>query len=163
MKSSQLQLRISAPDKRSLKRASNLLGQTISEFVLNRALRGLSKESRFDELISSLETEQDISFTLAAINDQLTQMSSGELRQLTERPRSLGKTLFAQSYVAAMLEQACHSKHCKIPDWIAQVPAMPAPWFATSIKSLRMHLLLCSPVPFRRRNLFVDTSLGGRA
>ena len=35
-------------------------------------------------------------------------------------------------------------------------------WFASELKSLRLHLLTKSPAPFRRRNLFVDSTLGDR-
>jgi hypothetical protein len=34
--------------------------------------------------------------------------------------------------------------------------------FCSSLQSLRMHLLTHSPPPFRRRNIFIDSSLGQR-
>jgi hypothetical protein len=36
------------------------------------------------------------------------------------------------------------------------------PYFATSLKSLREHLLVAAPIPFKRRNIFVDASVGAR-
>jgi len=36
------------------------------------------------------------------------------------------------------------------------------PWFATTLQSLRLHLLRVAPAAFRRRNLFVDAGAGGR-
>jgi hypothetical protein len=42
------------------------------------------------------------------------------------------------------------------------VKPLERPWFASSLKSLRLHLLTASPPPFRRRNLFVDSTIGDR-
>jgi hypothetical protein len=36
------------------------------------------------------------------------------------------------------------------------------PVFASSLQSLRLHLLVLSPAPFRRRNIFIDSTLGAR-
>jgi hypothetical protein len=36
------------------------------------------------------------------------------------------------------------------------------PFFATRLKSLRPHLLRTTPVAFRRRNIFADSTIGAR-
>ena len=69
---------------------------------------------------------------------------------------------FEANYLAAMIEYAAMSKRAVPPDWTRTVPALERPWFASSLKSLRLHLLTNSPPPFRRRNLFVDSSVGQR-
>jgi hypothetical protein len=42
------------------------------------------------------------------------------------------------------------------------VPPLDEPHFATPLRGLRLHLLRASPVAFKRRNIFVDSSVGDR-
>ncbi len=69
---------------------------------------------------------------------------------------------FEANYLAAMIEYAAMLKGVVPPDWTRMVPPLERPWFASALKSLRLHLLTNSPPPFRRRNLFVDSSIGQR-
>jgi hypothetical protein len=69
---------------------------------------------------------------------------------------------FEAAYVAAMVEHAASRKRVPSPAWTADSAALQRPWFATQLRSLRLHLLTHSPLPFRRRNLFIDSSLGDR-
>ena len=55
-----------------------------------------------------------------------------------------------------------HLKGVAPPAWTGRVDPLEAPWFATSLKTVRLHLLRSAPVAFRRRNLFVDSSVGAR-
>ena len=64
------------------------------------------------------------------------------------------------AYLAAMVEHAAVIKGVDPPRWTAAVEALDALWFASSLKSLRLYLLTHSPPPFRRRNLFIDSSVG---
>jgi hypothetical protein len=48
------------------------------------------------------------------------------------------------------------------PTWAGSVEPLDRPHFATPLRSLRLHLLRASPVPFKRRNIFVDSSVGAR-
>jgi hypothetical protein len=45
---------------------------------------------------------------------------------------------------------------------VREVPPLEEPHFATTLEGLRLHLLQVSPVPFKRRNIFIDSSLGDR-
>jgi hypothetical protein len=70
---------------------------------------------------------------------------------------------YLANYVAAMVEQAIHRKGgVRPPRWTSTVPPLSQPVFAAPWMSLRAHLLLESPVPFRRRNIFIDSSIGDR-
>jgi hypothetical protein len=48
------------------------------------------------------------------------------------------------------------------PRWTPAIPGLSKPVFGTSLVGLRLHLLLRSPPAFRRRNIFIDASLGDR-
>ena len=61
-----------------------------------------------------------------------------------------------------MVEQAASHKGLAPPPWIVRVPPLDEPYFGTDLKSLRLYLLTHSPPPFRRRNIFIDATLGDR-
>ena len=69
---------------------------------------------------------------------------------------------FHANYVAAMVEYACAARGVDAPQWTREIAPVTHPVFATGLASLRLHLLSHSPPPFRRRNLFVDTAVGGQ-
>jgi len=48
----------------------------------------------------------------------------------------------------------------EVPPWVQSVAPLREPVFGTSLPSLRLHLLMHTPAPFRRRNLFIDSSVG---
>jgi hypothetical protein len=56
-----------------------------------------------------------------------------------------------------MVEQAAHLRGVPPASWTAGIVPLPAPAFAVPWLSVRAHLLLESPVPFRRRNIFIDS------
>jgi hypothetical protein len=65
-------------------------------------------------------------------------------------------------YIAAMVEYACGRRATVPPAWTRSIVPLADPIFASSLKSLRLQLLIHSPAPFRRRNIFIDSSLGTR-
>jgi hypothetical protein len=69
---------------------------------------------------------------------------------------------YLANYVAAMVEQAAHRAGVVPPPWTSGIAPLPEPAFAVPWLSLRAHLLLESPVPFRRRNIFIDSGIGAR-
>ena len=66
------------------------------------------------------------------------------------------------NYTAALVEQAADLNRVAPPSWVRKIPLLDGPYFAGGLKSLRPHLLQRAPVPFKRRNIFVDSSLGDR-
>ena len=75
-------------------------------------------------------------------------------------PRELSD--FHANYLAAMAELACARHGVAPPAWTREVAPLARPAFASELASLRLHLLAHSPAPFRRRNLFIDTAVGGQ-
>ena len=44
----------------------------------------------------------------------------------------------------------------------ARIAPLASPVFGSKLESLRLYLLTHSPPPFRRRNIFIDASIGAR-
>jgi hypothetical protein len=112
----------------------------------------------FRQLTGSLSRAR-ASFVLAEINDLLTESTSDEVAAL---PHPGIEDRYLANYVAAMVECAAHRTGILPPPWTARVPPLDEPVFAVPWLSLRAHLLLNSPPPFRRRNIFIDSTLGSR-
>ena len=112
----------------------------------------------FEDLTAKLGSVTP-AFVLAELNDLLT-AAPKEQFQLLAVP-SIADPYLA-NYVAAMVELAAHIKGTHPPAWTSTIEPLADPVFAVPWQSLRAHLLLESPVPFRRRNIFIDSSIGAR-
>jgi uncharacterized protein (DUF1778 family) len=161
-KTGQLQIRVSAAEKAALKRLARAAGQDVSSYVLSLSLP--AAPARFQECVRALARVPDHRFVLAELNELLAGSSRAELSvAVAAAPSALGGLSdFLQNYVAAMVEQACHQRDVPPPAWTRGVPPLAVPYFPTTLRSLRPHLLRAAPVPFKRRNLFVDASVGDR-
>ena len=159
-KSQHLQIRVTPREKALLKRAAAAAGQDLSTYVLARAIP--PARVRFAELVTLLGDDTDRRYVLAELNDFLAALAPAELRDAVPHAELGSLSPFLRNYVAAMVEQASHLAGVPAPSWTQDIPPLEAPWFATPLKSLRLHLLRAAPVPFKRRNLFVDASVGSR-
>lgn len=159
-KTSQLQIRVSPRQKATLKRLAAAAGQDMSSYVLARALS--PARLRFEEILGALEDEGGRRFALAELNDLLSGLAPVELRDAVADADLARLSPFVQNYVAAMVEQAACEKDVEPPAWVGATPPLEHPYFAAPLPSLRLHLLKVSPVAFKRRNLFVDATLGAR-
>lgn len=159
-KSEQLQIRLTPGEKAALKRRARTAGQDVSTYVLSQALP--PNQLRFEALVARLAEGVDSGFVLAELNDLLSPMGAAELRDTVAHADVRRLSPFLQNYVAAMVEHASWLKRVRPPAWAAEVRPLDDPWFASTLWSLRLHLLSASPVAFKRRNLFVDASVGDR-
>ena len=161
-KSQQLQIRVTPDQKAALKRLARAAGQDVSGYVLSRTLP--EAQVRFGEIIHALRDGEDHRFALAELNDLLSGLTRAQLPDavaaLPPEMRDLSPLL--QNYVAAMVEQASHQRAVPAPSWARHVPPLETPYFATPLRSLRLHLLRASPAPFKRRNILVDSGVGAR-
>lgn len=116
----------------------------------------------FQTLVNQLKPGAEQSYVLASLNDLLTKIPKSELTQLPNPANQLD--LFNLNYLTAMVEVAAAQKQVLPPTWTQKIPPLPTPYFSTSLQSapLKLYLLTHSPIPFRRRNLFIDTTIGGR-
>jgi len=159
-KTQQLQIRLTAAQKDRLKRLARAAGQPMSEYVLDRVL--LDEARRFQELLAQVAESQTRRYALAALNDLLHGLAPIEFGAAVEEADLCHLTPLDRNYVAAMVEQVASRHGADPPAWVRDVEPLPMPFFAAPLRSLRPHLLRSSPVPFKRRNLFVDAGVGDR-
>lgn len=157
-KTEQLQIRMTPGEKTTLKSLARAAGQTLSRYVLARVLP--PSRLRFGELLAALAEGEGVRFALAELNELLSGLDGDQLRAATEGADLQALSPYLQNYVAAMVELAAHRAEVPPPAWVREVEPLDRPHFAVPLKSLRPHLLRHAPVPFKRRNLFVDSSLG---
>jgi uncharacterized protein (DUF1778 family) len=161
-KSLQLQIRVTRDQKARLRQLARSAGQDVSTWVLARALP--EPRARFHETVRALRSVRERRYALAALADLIAGLTNAQfvtaLATVPEHFTDLPSR--TQNYVAAMIEQASAERDIAPPAWTRDVAPLDAPWFATTLRSLRLHLLRVAPAAFRRRNLFVDAGAGGR-
>lgn len=120
------------------------------------------RRMRFAALLEALRAGGQHRFVLAELNDLLAGLTSGELCGAAEHADLSGLSPYLRNYVAAMVELAAHQRDVPPPAWVRDVEPLETPHFATPLAGLRLHLLRTAPVPFKRRNIFIDSSIGDR-
>jgi uncharacterized protein (DUF1778 family) len=158
-KSAQLQIRVSPAEKAAIQRAARQAGMDMSAYVLARVLPAAAR--RFQELTEACRDSADARFALAELNSWLASLGAGELREAVA-PAPSGLTPFLANYVAAMVEYACAQRGVPPPAWTGAIAPLTEPVFGSALMSLRLYLLTHSPAPFRRRNIFIDATVGDR-
>lgn len=159
-KTAQLQIRVTAREKRAIQRLARQAGLGMSAYVLGRVLSVPS--SRFLELVAACNDSGSAGFGLAELNSFLASLSAPELQDAVARTPALGSTAYVANYIAAMVEYACQKRGVPVPAWVRDIEPLVEPAFASDLLDIRLHLLTHSPPPFRRRNIFIDSSIGDR-
>lgn len=158
-KTQHLQIRVTPDQKAALQRQAAAAGYDLSGYVLARLVP--APRHRFADLVETLASA-DHRFVLAELNDFLTDCPPMLFPDAVAVAPIGTLTPYLQNYVAAMVEQAATLKGVSPPEWTRSVPPLAAPHFVTPMASLRLHLLRSAPVPFKRRNIFVDSAIGSR-
>jgi hypothetical protein len=160
-KTAQLQIRVSPAQKADLVRRARAAGVDLSAFVLSRVLPDTAV--RFVELVRSLSAEPRDPFVLAELGNLLTSIRGGAaFRETVSYLPSATLDRVSSNLLAAMVETRGAALGIRPPDWVVEILPLEAPWFATALLSVRLHLLCNAPPAFRRRNLFVDSTLEDR-
>ncbi len=159
-KSAQLQIRISPEQKKQIENRAKQAGISLSEWALKQMLG--ESESNFKNLLEQLAKEKNRTYAFAALHDFLIHLPSDDLEKSLPAP-SIHLPPILLNIIAAMIEKTAIQKELKPPTWVYQIEPLKEPYFATELSSLKLHLLISSPIPFRRRNLFVDSTVGDRA
>lgn len=156
-KTAQLQMRLSPQDKRAIQEAARRAGTDVSGYVLGRVLP--SAAIQFQSAVEACGGDEP-RYGLAELNSLLSTWTAGELQRAIAAPPARTLTPFISNYVAAMVELACERCAVRVPGWARAIEPLPEPVFGSDLLSLRLYLLTRSPAPFRRRNLFIDATLG---
>jgi uncharacterized protein (DUF1778 family) len=159
-KTAQLQIRVTPAEKAALVREARRAGCDVSALVLARALP--QADERLRQAVRALRHAADPRYLLADIHDLLANAASFEFPALVADLPVHALDPWLQNYVAAMVELAAAQQGTPPPAWTRDVVPLGEPYFASELRSLRQHLLTVAPVPFKRRNLFVDASIGAR-
>jgi hypothetical protein len=114
----------------------------------------------FQNAVRALVAPDRVSFVLADINLLLSNLTAAELRDAVVNAPEVDLPSFPANYVSAMVETACAKHRIPVPTWTRKVLPLETPVFGSELQSLRLHLLTRSPAAFRRRNIFIDSSLG---
>jgi hypothetical protein len=156
----QLQIRVSAAEKRAIQQAAARAGMDTSAWVRSKLLP--PARETFQQLTAALAARRDDRpYLLAELNDLLSALGAAALREaVADPPPSLDP--YTANYVAAMVETAAHRADVVPPSWTKDIAGLPKPVFGSTLPGLRLHLLFRSPPAFRRRNIFVDSTLGDR-
>ena len=158
-RTAQLQVRVTPAEKAAIARAAHRAGVGMSEFVLGRVLP--NPATHWQEWLRQLARSDGARIVLAGLSTWLAGLGAGELPgAIDAAPHGLSN--FDENYVAAMAEHLCAARGVDAPRWTLAVAPLARPVFGSDLKSLRLHLLTHSPAPFRRRNIFVDSVVGGQ-
>lgn len=158
-KSAQLQIRVTPAQKAALARMARLAGQGMSSFILSQVMPAGASE--FARRVAACKPGERGRYALAALNAFLSSLPATELTDaVTHRPEPWPRDAVVANRIAAMVEVACVRLKSHLPAWIHDIEPLEAPVFDSELKGLRLYLLSNSPPAFRRRNLFVDASIG---
>jgi hypothetical protein len=151
-KSEQLQIRVTPEQKDRLRRLARQAGQDASAYVLSRVVPEAGETLR--SLLQALRSSAEHRYAPAELNDFLASCTAGQWTAALElAPADLWHlSTFLKNYVAAMVEHACHGRDVPGPSWVRDIPALEEPYFASTLRSLRLHLLAASPVAYKRRS-----------
>ena len=159
-KSEQLQIRVSVAQKAVIQAHAKRAGVDMSSYVLSRVLPAVAQQ--FADCVLACSRRESSRFGFADLNALLSRWTVSELEAaVAERP-DVDLSPYVANYVAAMVELACARQSVRAPGWSGDIPPLKEPAFGSALMSLRLYLLTHSPPPFRRRNLFVDSSIGAQ-
>lgn len=159
VKSQQLQIRVTAAEKATIKRLARRAGVDVSSYVLSRVQPPV--RVRIGAILQALRREPD-RFALAELHDILAAAAPAEFRVGVADLDLVGLPPLLRNYVSAMVEHAAQQKGVAPPPWAADVEPLERPHFAAAFARLRPYLLRVAPVAFKRRNIFVDAAVGDR-
>lgn len=158
-KSEYLQIRVSKQEKEIIKSSAQSAGVDMSAWILQRVLHDKAKQ--FIHITNKLPDEKQ-SFVLAELHDFLAKLKANDFELAVSIEPRIKLTDFQINYVIAMIVHRAKQLNISAPTWIDNYPILPQPYFATNLKNLRFHLLINSPIAFKQRNIFIDSSIGDR-
>jgi hypothetical protein len=158
-KSEQLQIRVSPAQKAAIARLARHSGQGMSSYILSRVLP--ERAGEFAQLVADSKPGERGRYALAALNAFLASLTEAEFADAVgHRPEPWPRDTVIANRIAAMVETASVRRRVALPSWLQGIEPLEKPVFDSDLPGLRLHLLSRSPAAFRRRNLFVDSTVG---
>ncbi len=161
-KTKYLQIRVTPEEKKLIEKIAKKNSKTISELVLDKLLSDNQNKDKFQSLVSKLSKSEKTSLVFAEINDFLNKLTKDEFKEATDEKPKANISNYHLNYLAAMVEYSANRKKVDPPKWVNEIDPLNEPVFGSKLKNLRTHLLLNSPIPFRKRNIFIDSTVGDR-
>ena len=158
-KTQQLQIRVTPAQKAAIKRLARRAGLDVSTYVLSRVHPPV--QGRMVRALAALGRDPD-RFAFAELNDLLEGLSPAEFQDAVADVNLAGLSPFVQNYISAMVEHAAYRKGEPAPPWARDIEPLERPHFAVAYPRLRPYLLHAAPIAFKRRNLFIDATVGDR-
>ena len=159
-KTLQLQIRVSPEEKLLIVQSAKREGLDVSSWVLKRSLN--SFQDKFKSLVGKLSQSANHKYEFSELNEFISNLASEQSElAFSEKPK-VHLSSYEWNYIAAMIEYSAYMKVFRLPDWINEIEVLEDAVFETNLESLKLYLLTQSPIPFRRRNIFIDTSIGGQ-
>lgn len=158
-KSEYLQIRVSKQQKDMIKSSAKTAGVDMSTWVLQRVLH--SKSQQFLSLLAQFNTAED-SFVFARLHDFLLLCTQNDFEHAFSIKPTIELSEFQINYTIAMICHRAHGLNRPVPGWINDYQILQNPYFGTELKSLRLYLLVNSPIAFKQRNIFIDSTIGDR-
>jgi len=159
-KTEQLQIRVSADQKRRIQRAAERAGTSMSAWVLSRLLP--SARQRFQDHVAAIATSGEPGLAFAELLEWLGPLGADAFAEAVAEAPAAPLDAYWRNYLAATVEHGAALKGAAVPAWPRDVAPLETPHFGSTLKSLRLHLLVSAPPAFVARNLFVDANLGDR-
>ena len=108
---------------------------------------------------------EELKYVLANFIDEFNSAGMEKKKKMVEKFPFKGiKEKKYSAYIAAMVEELCFTNHLDIPEWVFDKKyRLKEPFFVGGLESLKAFLIVESPLPFRRRNIFVSANVLKRA
>lgn len=161
MKNSFIQIRVSTEEKELIRSRAKQAHLEMSEWILQSIIP--NPQAKFLSLLARLKRVQDSkerNFVINEIAVFLHRLSSEELHRAVSNPLEVGLNNLMDNYIAAMIEQTCVAKKIIAPVWLSEKTGVAEPFFGVEFFAVRLYLLSVSPPSFRKRNIFIDASIG---
>ena len=159
-RSEYIQMRISPRDKKKLVQIARMHNMTLSKWILSK-VRIENSVAELKRIYNEFSKRSKESYLFAQLGDYLMNVPNELwLEFVSIKPENMESDQL--SYVAAIIDQLSVIRDLEKPHWITEIKGHDKPYFGSDLQSLRLYLLIKSPVAFRQRNIFIDSSAGER-
>jgi hypothetical protein len=137
-----------------------MAGLEVSAYVLLKALPPVREQ--MERIVKALSRNERDRYGLADLSDLLNRLTRAEFADAVANVEVRTLSPLLGNYVAAMVELAASRRGVQPPVWVHDIEPLNEPYFEGGLQRLRSHLIRIAPVAFRKRNIFVDATIGDR-